>query len=54
MIELVMWTRDAKGNPIGRKEFAAESGAEISDFYLRTVGKPKKKKKQPKEDTTKK
>ncbi len=52
--ELVLVTRDANGEPTGKKQCIADSGYALSQFYLRHKGKPKgKKKTDDKVDTSK-
>lgn len=40
-LEIVLVTRDAEGNPTGKKSFASDSAYKLSQFYLRHKGKPK-------------
>lgn len=42
--ELVMATRDAKGNPTGTKSFATDSAYKLDEFYQRNKFRPKTKK----------
>lgn len=43
--ELVIYTRDAKGNPTDRKKsIKTDKPDKLDEFYIRNVGKPKKKK----------
>ncbi len=46
--ELVLCTRDSKGNVTGRKSFISDRASNIADAWERNRGKPKKKK--PKAD----
>lgn len=41
--ELVLVTRDAEGNPTGKKSFETDSAYKLSQFLLRNRGKPKAK-----------
>jgi hypothetical protein len=43
--ELVLVTRDAKGEPTGKKQYFTDDAYKLSQFYLRNRGKPKSKKK---------
>ena len=36
--------RDKDGNPVARKTITTDSPAQLSQFFMRTRGKPKKKK----------
>ena len=45
--ELSLMIRDSKGNPTGlRKSISTDSAPELSDFWLRFKGKPKKRKRR--------
>ncbi len=46
--ELVLVTRNSDGDPTGTKSLATDSAYKLSEFYLRTKGKPKKKHKDAK------
>lgn len=41
--ELVLLTRDASGNPTGKKSYSTDDPYKLSQFLLRNTGKPKKK-----------
>jgi len=41
--ELSLVTRDANGDPTGRKSFVTDDAGKLSQYYLRHRGKPKKK-----------
>lgn len=43
--ELVLVTRDSKGEATGKKQFITDDAYKLSQFYLRNRGKPKSKKK---------
>lgn len=53
-LELILITRDSKGNAIGSKNIKSDKGIDLYDFYLRIKGKPKKKKVDDKEKQPKK
>ncbi len=41
--EISLVTRDANGEPTGRKSFVTDDAGKLSQYYLRHRGKPKKK-----------
>lgn len=51
--ELVLVTRDAEGNPTGKKQCISDDGYKLWQFHSRNKGKPKKRTEETNKDKVK-